>query len=162
MPSGGVPLPYVMGGNRIKMRTLAGATDPVLPAGDYTLTLAQSNFGDLLRSALNLGPQPTLNASREQYQIPTHRGLDLHIPFPLTSDSDGQVLEGVSTHILPQLSLHTSGGPLTGNPVMATGLVRVIEVAQRIINGEASRGVAHASSGPALQQNLLCVLEGDN
>jgi hypothetical protein len=44
---------------------------------------------------------------------------------------------------------------------MATGLVRVIEVAQRIMDGEAGRGVAHASSGPALQQNLLCVLEGD-
>ena len=43
---------------------------------------------------------------------------------------------------------------------MATGLIRVIEVAQRIKAGEASRGVAHASSGPCLQQNLLCVLEG--
>jgi hypothetical protein len=43
---------------------------------------------------------------------------------------------------------------------MATGLVRVIEVAQRIRDGSARRGVAHAASGPALQQNLLCVLEG--
>lgn len=59
-------------------------------------------------------------------------------------------------------NVNPSGGPLTGNPVMATGLVRVIEVAQRIIDGEANRGIAHASSGPALQQNLLCVLEGDN
>jgi acetyl-CoA acetyltransferase len=57
-------------------------------------------------------------------------------------------------------NVNPSGGPLTGNPVMATGLVRAIEVAQRIIDGEANRGVAHASSGPALQQNLLCVLEG--
>jgi acetyl-CoA acetyltransferase len=59
-------------------------------------------------------------------------------------------------------NVNPSGGPLTGNPVMATGLVRVIEVAQRIIDGEAHRGVAHASSGGALQQNLLAVLEGDN
>ncbi|MCU1461894.1 MAG: nonspecific lipid transfer protein [Acidimicrobiales bacterium] len=56
--------------------------------------------------------------------------------------------------------VNPSGGPLAGHPVMATGLVRVIEVAQRIKAGEASRGVAHASSGPLLQQNLLCVLEG--
>jgi hypothetical protein len=42
---------------------------------------------------------------------------------------------------------------------MATGLVRVIEVAERIRAGSARRGVAHAASGPALQQNLLCVLE---
>jgi acetyl-CoA acetyltransferase len=57
--------------------------------------------------------------------------------------------------------VNPSGGPLAGHPVMATGLVRVIEVAQRIMNGEARRGVAHASSGPCLQQNLVCVLEGD-
>lgn len=56
--------------------------------------------------------------------------------------------------------VNPSGGPLCGHPVMATGLVRVIEVAQRIREGQARRGVAHATSGPALQQNLLCVLEG--
>jgi hypothetical protein len=44
---------------------------------------------------------------------------------------------------------------------MATGLVRVIEVARRIREGSAHRGLAHATSGPALQQNLLCLLEGD-
>jgi hypothetical protein len=43
---------------------------------------------------------------------------------------------------------------------MATGLIRVIEVADRIAAGGAERGVAHASSGPGLQQNLVCVLEG--
>jgi len=58
-------------------------------------------------------------------------------------------------------TVNPSGGPLAGHPVMATGLVRVIEVAQRIRDGEARRGVAHASSGPCLQQNLICVLEGD-
>jgi acetyl-CoA acetyltransferase len=56
--------------------------------------------------------------------------------------------------------VNPSGGPLCGHPVMATGLVRVIEVANRIRAGSARRGVAHAASGPALQQNLLCVLEG--
>jgi len=56
--------------------------------------------------------------------------------------------------------VNPSGGPLAGHPVMATGLVRVIEVADRIMAGSARRGVAHASSGPALQQNLVCVLEG--
>ncbi len=58
------------------------------------------------------------------------------------------------------VSVNPSGGPLAGHPVMATGLIRVIEVADRIMAGNAGRGVAHASSGPALQQNLVCVLEG--
>jgi hypothetical protein len=44
---------------------------------------------------------------------------------------------------------------------MATGLVRIAEVARRIAAGDAHRGLAHASSGPCLQQNLLCLLEGD-
>ncbi len=57
-------------------------------------------------------------------------------------------------------NVNPSGGPLNGNPIMATGLVRVIEAANRIRAGEAHRGLAHATSGAALQQNLLCVLQG--
>ena len=57
-------------------------------------------------------------------------------------------------------TVNPSGGPLAGHPVMATGLIRVIEVADRIQTGSASRGVAHASSGPCLQQNLVCVMDG--
>ena len=59
-------------------------------------------------------------------------------------------------------NVNPSGGPLGGHPVMATGLIRVIEVARRIKDGAANRGVAHASSGACLQQNLVCVLEGSN
>jgi acetyl-CoA acetyltransferase len=57
--------------------------------------------------------------------------------------------------------INPSGGPLAANPVMSAGLIRIGEVARRITAGEADRGVAHASSGPCLQQNLVCVLEGD-
>jgi acetyl-CoA acetyltransferase len=58
-------------------------------------------------------------------------------------------------------SVNPSGGALAANPIMSAGLVRIGEVARRITNGEANRGVAHATSGPCLQQNLVCVLEGD-
>lgn len=58
------------------------------------------------------------------------------------------------------VDINPSGGPLAGNPVMATGLIRVIEAAKRIQEGSASRGLAHASSGGCLQQNLVCMLEG--
>ena len=58
--------------------------------------------------------------------------------------------------------VNPSGGPLAGDPCMATGLVRVAEVARRIAAGDASVALAHASSGPCLQQNLLAVLEGAN
>jgi acetyl-CoA acetyltransferase len=58
-------------------------------------------------------------------------------------------------------SINPSGGALAANAVMSAGLVRIGEVAQRITNGGADRGVAHATSGPCLQQNLVCVLEGE-
>ncbi|MGD0883059.1 MAG: lipid-transfer protein, partial [Acidimicrobiales bacterium] len=35
------------------------------------------------------------------------------------------------------------------------------EAASRIAAGHADRAVAHATSGPCLQQNLVCVLEGE-
>jgi len=54
--------------------------------------------------------------------------------------------------------VNPSGGPLCANPVMATGLIRIGEAARGVITGEARRTVAHASSGPCLQQNLVCVL----
>jgi len=55
--------------------------------------------------------------------------------------------------------VNPSGGALAANPVMATGLIRIGEAAQRVIDGEATRALAHAASGPCLQQNLVCVLE---
>ena len=45
--------------------------------------------------------------------------------------------------------------------MMASGLIRIGEAAQRISRGDADRAVATAASGPCLQQNLVAVLEGD-
>jgi acetyl-CoA acetyltransferase len=57
--------------------------------------------------------------------------------------------------------VNPSGGALAGNPIMAVGLVRIVEAAARIIDGSANRALAHATSGPLLQQNLVCLLEGE-
>ncbi|MCU1426265.1 MAG: acetyl-CoA acetyltransferase [Actinomycetia bacterium] len=57
--------------------------------------------------------------------------------------------------------VNPSGGALAANPIMAAGLIRIGEVAKRITAGEADRGLAHATSGPCMQQNLVCVLEGE-
>ena len=56
--------------------------------------------------------------------------------------------------------INPSGGALAGHVFMAAGLTRIGEAASRIIDGSAGRAVAHATSGPCLQQNLVCVLEG--
>lgn len=62
---------------------------------------------------------------------------------------------GNSTRINP------SGGALAANPMMAAGLIRIGEAASAIHRGEAGRVLAHATSGPCLQQNLVCVMEGE-
>jgi acetyl-CoA acetyltransferase len=59
-------------------------------------------------------------------------------------------------------SINPSGGALASNPVMVAGLVRIGEAATRLQAGEGDRAVAHATSGPLLQQNLVCVLEGQS
>jgi len=59
------------------------------------------------------------------------------------------------------VKINPSGGALTANPMMVAGLIRIGEAASRIWDGSARRAVAHATSGPCLQQNLVCVLEGE-
>jgi acetyl-CoA acetyltransferase len=59
------------------------------------------------------------------------------------------------------VSINPSGGALAANPMMSAGLIRIGEAAARISSGSAHRAVAHATSGPCLQQNLVCVLEGE-
>jgi acetyl-CoA acetyltransferase len=56
-------------------------------------------------------------------------------------------------------AVNPSGGVLAGNLMMASGLSRIGEVFNRIISGDAQRGLAHATSGPCLQHNLVTVLE---
>lgn len=57
--------------------------------------------------------------------------------------------------------INPTGGALAGNTMMAAGLMRIADAAAAVRSGNADRAVAHATSGPCMQQNLLCVLEGD-
>ncbi|MBI3226778.1 MAG: thiolase domain-containing protein [Mycolicibacterium cosmeticum] len=61
---------------------------------------------------------------------------------------------GASTKVNP------SGGALSANPMFSAGLERIGFAAQHIFSRSAQRVLAHATSGPALQQNLVAVLEG--
>jgi acetyl-CoA acetyltransferase len=58
--------------------------------------------------------------------------------------------------------VNPSGGALAANPMFVAGLERIGFAAQHIWNGSAQRVLAHATSGPALQQNLVAVMEGQN
>src|SRR5205085_1413131 len=52
--------------------------------------------------------------------------------------------------------INPSGGALASNPIMATGLVRIGHAANHIMGG-GNRALAHSTSGPCLQQNLVCI-----
>jgi acetyl-CoA acetyltransferase len=57
------------------------------------------------------------------------------------------------------VTVNASGGALKENPIMATGLIRIGHAADHIFGG-GNRALAHSTSGPCLQQNLVCILEG--
>ena len=57
--------------------------------------------------------------------------------------------------------INPSGGPLCAHPMMTAGLIRMGEAARCVQEGGARRALDHATSGPCLQQNLVCVLEGE-
>ena len=57
------------------------------------------------------------------------------------------------------MTVNPSGGALTANPMFSAGLNRIGEAAARIWAGGSDKALAHATSGPVLQQNLVCVLD---
>jgi acetyl-CoA acetyltransferase len=82
--------------------------------------------------------------------------VELHAPF-----SHHELILREALGLEDHTNVNPSGGALAANAVMVAGLTRIGEVAQRIIDGSAHRGIAHATSGPCLQQNLVTVLEGE-
>ncbi len=81
---------------------------------------------------------------------------ELHAPF-----THQELILRNALGLREGVRINPSGGALSANTVMAAGLARFGEAATRITNGDADRAVAHATSGPCLQQNLVCVLEGE-
>jgi len=84
-------------------------------------------------------------------------GLDvaeLHAPF-----THQEILLRGALGLGDDVRVNPSGGVLCGNPMFAAGLARIGWAAQEIMSGSADRALAHATSGPALQQNLVCVME---
>jgi acetyl-CoA acetyltransferase len=59
-------------------------------------------------------------------------------------------------------AVNPSGGALAANPMFSTGLERIGYAARHIFDGSAQRVLAHATSGPVLQQNLVAVMEGNS
>jgi acetyl-CoA acetyltransferase len=88
----------------------------------------------------------------------TPEGIDvaeLHAPF-----THQEILLREALGLGDGVDVNPSGGALCGNPMFAAGLARIGMAAQAVMSGQAGRALGHATSGPALQQNLVCVMEG--
>jgi acetyl-CoA acetyltransferase len=79
---------------------------------------------------------------------------ELHAPF-----SHQEIILREAIGLSDEVEINPSGGALAANPIMAAGLIRIGEAATRVMDGSATRVLGHATSGPCLQQNLVCVME---
>jgi acetyl-CoA acetyltransferase len=144
-----------------------GAAAVVLAAGDVARSLCkrpawirgiEHRIETHAFGARDLTDSPSIRSAAEQAGVGKGKldVAELHAPF-----ASQEVIIARALGLAPSVEVNPSGGPLAANPMMAAGLIRIGEAADRISRGTANRAVAHATSGHCLQQNLVCVLEGD-
>jgi acetyl-CoA acetyltransferase len=80
---------------------------------------------------------------------------ELYAPF-----SHQQLILAEAIGLNGSTKVNPSGGALAANPMFSTGLERIGFAARHVFDGSARRVLAHATSGAALQQNLVAVMEG--
>ena len=81
---------------------------------------------------------------------------ELHAPF-----APQELILADALGLGEATSVNPSGGALAAHAFMVAGLVRIGEAAARIMDGTAATALAHATSGPCLQQNLVCALAAE-
>jgi acetyl-CoA acetyltransferase len=105
--------------------------------------------------ARDLTTSPSSVAAARRAGIDGVEVAELYTPF-----THQELLLRAELGLADGVRVTPSGGALAGNPMFAGGLVRIGEAARQVFDGSALRVLAHATSGPALQQNLVCVMEG--
>lgn len=118
---------------------------------DHRLDPHQPGFRDLTTSA-----STALAARKAGYDGGPIDMAELSAVF-----SPQEIILRESLGLAADVDVNPSGGALCANAIMAEGLIRIIEAADRIIDGRANRALAHATNGQGLQHNLVAVLEGD-
>jgi acetyl-CoA acetyltransferase len=111
---------------------------------------------DLGRRNLAVSPSTQTAAARLGLPGSTIDVLEVHAPF---SHQELIVVDAIGASEIG--SINPSGGALPADPLMATGLIRIGWAAQAILDGRAGRTVGHATNGPCLQHNLVCLMERD-
>jgi acetyl-CoA acetyltransferase len=137
-----------------------GAAVVILASGDRARELCArpawiSWFGHRIESgslgARDLLALPPLGPPDQQPPIDV---AELHAPF-----THQEILLRRALGLGGEVEVNPSGGALCGNPMFAAGLARIGCAASSIFSGRADRALGHATSGPLLQQNLVCMME---
>jgi acetyl-CoA acetyltransferase len=146
-----------------------GAAAMVLATGDRAIAIAKArgvepawisgvdhriDAQDLGSRDLTRAPSAKLAAERAGAGQRRLDIAELHAPF-----SHQELILRDAIGLGPEVVVNPSGGALAANAMMVAGLTRIGEAALRIHDGRARRALAHATSGPCLQQNLVCVME---
>lgn len=144
-----------------------GASVIVIAAGDRARELRErpawiTGFEHLIETpvigARDLTTSPSTAASARAATGGDAGSIDvaeIYAPF-----SHQQLILTEAIGLGPATKINPSGGALAANPMFSTGLERIGFAARHIFEGTARRVVAHATSGPVLQQNLVAVMEG--
>ena len=146
---------------------------PPITDGAAAMVLAT---GDRARKLVDRPAYITGFDHRTECHNPSFRALDdspsTRLAAAAAGLSDGPIevaeLQAAFTHeelllskvlgLDESVSVNPSGGPLLANPIMATGLCRIGHAADHVMGG-GHRALAHSTSGPCLQQNLVCIVE---
>ena len=139
-----------------------GAAAIVLAAGDRARIASEhpawinglAHNVDSLHLSRDLTAAPSVRRAGEAAGV---RGIDvaeLHAPF-----SHQELILRRELGLSDDVRVNPSGGALAANAMFVSGLIRIGEAARRIWDGSAGRVLGHATSGPLLQQNLVCVME---
>lgn len=141
-----------------------GAAAIILAAGDRARDLCERpawitgfehRVDTPLLGARDLTTSPSTIAAAKAAGVDGVQVAELHAPF-----SHQEILLRQAFGLGEEVRVNPSGGVLAGHPMFAAGLVRIGAAAAEIRAGRADKALAHATSGPLLQQNLVCVLEG--
>ncbi len=108
-------------------------------------------------SLRDLGSLDSLAAAGAALDLGGADIAELHAPF-----SHQELMSVEALGLGADVTINPSGGPLSGNPMFTGGLIRIGESARRLWDGTAGKAVATATSGPAMQQNLVCTLASTN
>jgi acetyl-CoA acetyltransferase len=120
------------------------------------ITGIEQRIDTVALGARDLTASPSTSAAAGRLGLPGAAldVVELHAPY---SHQELILVDAIGAGAIG--TLNPSGGALPADPTMATGLVRMGAAADAIRRGDAARAVGHATNGPCLQHNVLCVFE---